>query len=339
MLKKVLILRMDKIGDLLCTLPIDQILDPSRFQTHWVVSKGLGFLAAQSVPSRAYTELDKNNKDESLAKLEQLIEEFRPDVAISIQCPWWVNFTLWKTGIPVRGGVLSKLDSFVFLNKGLRQKRSRALQHESDYNRELLEHALNLPPWQPTNPNEKEFRTPFLTLKSQDFPSLLDSLGITSKSFFVVHPGMAGSALNWPQKHYVSLIQELKKVAPVLITGTPADEEWLTEIKSAFENAAGVHILQNKLKMPELLYILREAKLVIAPSTGVIHLASALGTDVVGFYSPIRVQHPRRWMPRGANKRVLFMPEIKEPELATKEDMELIEVGSVLQQIQKLISI
>lgn len=335
-MKKVLILRMDKIGDLLCTLPIDQILDPNKYQTHWVVSKGLGFLAAQSVPSRSFTELNKDNKEESLEKLEKLIREFKPDVAVSIQCPWWVNFTLWKMRVPVRGGVLSKLDSFVFLNKGLRQKRSRALQHESDYNRELLEHALNLTPWQPTRSSEKEFKTPYLTLQSQDFPQLLNSLNITSKKFFVVHPGMAGSALNWPQKHYVSLIQELKKVAPVLITGTPADEPWLTEIKRAFENTDGVLILQNKLKMPELLFILKEAQLVIAPSTGVIHLASALGTDVIGFYSPIRVQHPRRWMPRGANKRVLFMPEIKEPELATIKDMELIEVASVLEQIRKL---
>lgn len=326
-MKKVLILRMDKIGDLLCTLPIDQILDSQEYKTHWVVSKGLGFLANQSVPSRSFTEIDKADKNGGIQILEKLLTEFRPDVAVSIQCPWWVNYLLWKHKVPARGGVLSKLDSFVFLNKGLRQKRSQATQHECDYSRELLEHALGIPPWKASG----EFKSPYLTLSIQEFPEVLSTYKLKSQKYFVVHPGMAGSALNWPQSHYVALINELKKVHPVIVTGTPADEPWLTEIKANFSQDEKVLILQNKLKMPELLFVLSKAKAVIAPSTGVIHLASALNTPVVGFYSPRRVQHPRRWMPRGANQRLIFLPEVTDTEKATSEDMALITVEGVLQ--------
>lgn len=40
--KKVLLIRLDKIGDLICTLPVDQILDPSYYDITWVVQKGMG---------------------------------------------------------------------------------------------------------------------------------------------------------------------------------------------------------------------------------------------------------------------------------------------------------
>ena len=42
--KKVLLIRLDKIGDLICTLPADQILDSSAFDVTWVVQKDLGQL-------------------------------------------------------------------------------------------------------------------------------------------------------------------------------------------------------------------------------------------------------------------------------------------------------
>lgn len=329
--QKVLILRMDKIGDLLCTLPIDQILDSEKYEVHWVVSKGLGFLASSANPPRSYTELDKSNPNEAQKKLARLLKEFQPSAAVSIQCPWWVNFALWKAKIPLRGGVLSKADSFLFLNKGLRQKRSLATKHESDYSRELLEHTLNLPSWKPTS--EQKFASPILSLSAPDHASKLQEYSLSPQHYYVVHPGMAGSALNWPSSHYCELISSLKTKFPIVITGTPADENWLVEIKQRFSKDSQVHILQSVLTMPELLYFLKNAKAVIAPSTGVIHLAAALGTPVVGFYSPRTVQHPTRWAPRGSGKRLLFLPEVSHPNEAQAEDMGKITTEAVLKKM------
>ncbi len=39
------------------------------------------------------------------------------------------------------------------------------------------------------------------------------------------------------------------------------------------------------------------ASLVIAPSTGPLHIANAVGTPVLAFFSPIRVQSVLRWGP------------------------------------------
>ncbi|RYZ84738.1 MAG: glycosyltransferase family 9 protein, partial [Proteobacteria bacterium] len=137
-MKKAVFIRLDKIGDLVCTLPVDQIDGLIDWDITWVIAKGLSFVTDHAEPKRKYIELDKNNPSDSRARLEHFLKELRPDVAISFQAPWWVQLVLWKCRVPVRIGVRSKWDSFFFLNKGLRQKRSRAVQHEADYNLDLV---------------------------------------------------------------------------------------------------------------------------------------------------------------------------------------------------------
>jgi ADP-heptose:LPS heptosyltransferase len=143
-LKKVLLIRLDKIGDLICTLPADQVLDENVYDVTWVVQKGLGSIVDLGVKHRNYIELDKNNIKQAREKLNSLIKVLKPDIAVSFQCPWWVNFELFKAGVPVRSGVKSQWHSFLFLNKAIRQKRSLAEKHELEYNLELLYKTLDI---------------------------------------------------------------------------------------------------------------------------------------------------------------------------------------------------
>jgi len=61
-----------------------------------------------------------------------------------------------------------------------------------------------------------------------------------------------------------------------------------------------VRWLVSELTTAELLDVLAQAKSVVAPSTGVLHLAASLGTPALGLYSPRIVEHPRRWAPKAS---------------------------------------
>ena len=119
MKKKVLLIRLDKIGDLICTLPVDQFFDDSEYEVLWAVQKGLGQVVDLGRKKRNYFELDKNNPELARTELNRQLKSFKPDFAISFQCPWWVNFELFKNRVPVRAGVKSQWHSFLFLNKAL----------------------------------------------------------------------------------------------------------------------------------------------------------------------------------------------------------------------------
>jgi ADP-heptose:LPS heptosyltransferase len=323
-MKRILLIRLDKIGDLISTMCVDQASFLSGCEVKWVIAKGLGFVPDNAEPQRSYIELSKDDWKTSLKTLRAFIREYKPDVAVSFQAPWWVAFALWAEGVKVRAGVQSQWHSFLFLNKGLRQRRSKAVQHEADYNMDLLRFALDEKSKEPT---------PVLKLVAAKNPDLLAKHSLPEKNYVVVHPGMAGSALNWPTARYISLIEQITPFAKVALTGTPADEPFLTDIKARFKNDPQVINLQNQLKPAELFTVLKNSKAVVVPSTGVAHMAASLGVPVLGLYSPIRVQHPRRWAARGEGVKI-FVSKNENPPY--DHAMEEIQVEDLLKALNTL---
>lgn len=349
---KVCLIRLDKIGDLVCSLPVDEAPWLDGHQIRWVIQQGMGFVASNAVPGRRFLQLDKKSKWESFRHLLRYLKEENFQVAVSFQAPWWVSLALWWRGVPLRAGVLSQWHSFLFFNRGLRQRRSLAERHEADYNLELLAHAIGKDIRKiPASPSSEvilcDSKTPSLTveeliasrlplmtqapklrLRAPEHPALWERLPLQKKRFAVVHPGMAGSALNWPQKNYVSLIRELAKLTPVAITGTPADQEFLKDIE-ILRQEKNVHWLVGEVTPTELLSVLHEARLIIAPSTGIAHLGAALGTPIISLFSPLPVQRPTRWSPRGSDVTCLL------PAREDENCMEDIAIETVLEEAKR----
>ncbi len=301
---KAIFLRLDKIGDLIATLPVDQLpkLQEKNISVKWVIAKGLGFIAKSADPAREFFELDLKDHKASTASLIEYLKSEKPDAVVVFYAPWWVGYACWRARVPLRVARRSQWHSFLFYNHGLRQSRSLAEKHEADYNRELVEFAFKLP----------AAETPFLKLNPLVKRQLFEKYDLRPGEYFVVHPGMAGSALNWPQSHYNILIEKLINAGTVVITGTPGDDPYLTEIRPQWEKNPRVRWLQNKLSMDDLLSILKTARGVVAPSTGVLHLAASMGVHAVGIYSPILVHRAKRWGPRGP-QAVALAPSVDCP--------------------------
>ena len=131
---------------------------------------------------------------------------------------------------------------------------------------------------------------------------------------------MMGSALNWPQQKYIEYIdKQIKLNRLIVITGTDADEPYLDKIKSVYLNHPQVKWLQSKLNFSELLEILNYSEKIIAPSTGVAHIAASLDKEVHAIFSHIRVHHPIRWSPRGKNIHI-YLPKVSNPETCDHSD-------------------
>ena len=96
------------------------------------------------------------------------------------------------------------------------------------------------------------------------------------------------------------------------MTGTTADSEYLDQILSRFEGKDFFLSLQGKVNSFELLSLLSSSAGILAPSTGVLHLAASLGVPSFGIFSPIKVQHPTRWAPRGQVTKT-YLPTVQCP--------------------------
>lgn len=314
-----LLIRMDKIGDLVSTLPVDTII-PDSESRHWIISKGLHFLTKYSQPAREATEISLDKKI-GYKEFCEFLKKHKPSSAIVFYAPWWVSYALWKEKIPARIGRRSQWYSFLFYTDSLRQSRSSSEKHEAQYNLELLRFALEKLKIQPRSKAHtvadssanSDDPADFLKIEPPNALRILERLSVSKKQFVVVHPGMTGSALNWPQEQWNQLIEQLVTKTVVVITGTAADDPWLTQIKPKWQHHPQVRWAQEMFDLVDLLSLLNFSGALIAPSTGVAHLAAAVETPVVGLYPPLQSQHPRRWGPRSTQTPSVITPDVQCP--------------------------
>jgi heptosyltransferase III len=123
--------------------------------------------------------------------------------------------------------------------------------------------------------------------------------------FAVIHPGSGGSARDWPLERFGDLGRMIatKYGVRVLVTGGEREHEATALV--AERAGAGAISLCGALTLPELAALYARAAVVIANSTGPLHLAAALGTAVVGIYPQLTAMSPARWGPYTDRKRVL----------------------------------
>lgn len=305
---KSIFVRLDKIGDLVATLPVDQADFLQSKDILWIVDQGVGFLPPLAEPARNFKTLNLKKAWDSFWRFKKFLVTEKPERVLIFYGPWWISLAAWLAKVPLRIGRLSQWHSFLFLNKVLRQSRSLSEKHEADYNWELVHFAFQRP--KPSTP------APFMRVQSGLKRHLFEKFDLRSRSYVVVHPGMAGSALNWPQASYNQLIEVLVETTTVVITGTKTDEPWLTEIAPRWKNHPRVRYLVQQLAIEDLIFILQSAQAVVAPSTGVLHLAAATGVPVIGIYSPVKAHHPKRWGPRGYGVQTL-LPDVTCPATIT----------------------
>ena len=337
--RRALFVRLDRIGDLVLTLPTDSSVIIDRVD--WWIPRGLSFVTEHASPPRNAQEFAKVLTLVEIFSLARAVRKNRYDLAVVFHAPWWVGFVLWLARVPVRIGVHSQWHSFLFLNRGVRQKRSSAEMSELEYNFRLLEEGLARPPGSLTRVT--------LTLNAKSGrPDVLTSRLSTRDvgEYFVIHPGMGGSALNWSTDRYAALIGKLALKHDVVITGTASDDAFLSPIRKKLggENARIIW-LDGKLSGAELLSVLQNARAVVAPSTGVLHLAASTGVPTLGLFSPIRVQRAVRWGPQGQRTAVIEPPmkcpgavACEGPACARGNCMDLITVSDVVARLEQLTS-
>lgn len=194
--------------------------------------------------------------------------------------------------------------SFLFNHKTY-EHRKNAGRHELEYNVNLLKHlGIN----EPVTRENVSFDLHTNPADGQKIEQLLSENGVNfNYPVIIVHPGSGGSAVDWPILRFRELIEKLVRdlECTVIITGSGSEKKICSQLASGTRaiNLAGA------LGMNELIALIGRSNMLIANSTGPIHLAAALSKNVVGFYPRITACSPERWGPY-TEKRMVFSPEI-----------------------------
>jgi lipopolysaccharide heptosyltransferase II len=304
---KILVVRPDRIGDVVLSTPVLEALKHHypHAEIHLLVRDSVAPVVQHNPHVAKLLLYRPDSVHAGLSGFLRLAKEIRDekfDVAVILQVSFAVTAAVAFSRVRARVGPYSKWYSYLFFNRGMRQNRSRVEMHEADYNLMLLRKLGIRAP-------SRRF-APSITVDAdakERMRQYVRGLGISDGArFAIVHPGMGGSALNWPEGYYVDLIQRLAaRGVPVIVTGGVPERGLVERIVAGAGGAGTVHAFvgaNSPTGLADLIALLSLARVVVAPSTGPLHIASALGKPTVSFYAPIRVQSALRWGPYSADE-------------------------------------
>lgn len=208
---------------------------------------------------------------------------------------------LKSAGVKARVGNYSKLRSFLKLSHGIRQRRGLGRRNEAECDLELGRLFLGVA-GADTTYVPVPISLPVSDTGAEEAGRALKRAGIErGEAYWIAHPGMGGSALNLGPASYTKLLDELarQQAGPLVLTLGPAPQD-LALVESLSDRRPDWRILP-RVSLAALGEVFRGAALVVAPSTGPLHLAHYVGAKTLGIYSPVRSHQPRRWAPWGGS--------------------------------------
>jgi ADP-heptose:LPS heptosyltransferase len=302
-MEKILVVRTDRLGDVILTLPVLSRLR-SCFPRAYIAMLLRRYTGALVEGNPFADELiwyaDEHDREVPFVEMLATLRQKKFDAAVLVHPTLRIAWLMVRAGIPVRIGTGYRAYSFL-LNRRVFEHRKDALRHEAEYNLNLLS-PLGCEPPDPAGGLEFPLVVPpAAALKAE---LLLKSLGIHSR-FVVIHPGSGGSAREWPLENFGLLGSRLAAEiqCALVVTGSAGEEQLArslaTMIGTEAKNVAG------QLTLQELTALIRSASLFVSHSTGPLHIAAAVGTPVVGLYPQLTAMSPRRWGPYTKKARVL----------------------------------
>ena len=128
--------------------------------------------------------------------------------------------------------------------------------------------------------------------------------GESSRAYAVVHPGAKHSVKLWPAAYYGQVAAYLQRVhgLDVLITGSMGESMIADQVIQASGNVATN--LCGKTSIPEMIELIRGARLVLTNDTGPMHLSGLLNRPTVAIFGTRMTV--RNWYPVGDRTTVLM---------------------------------
>ncbi len=285
-MKHIIVSRPDSIGDVMLTLPVCgrlKALNPA-IKITFLCKNYTAPIVQQCRHVDAVVTTDALTVEQLRAlKAEAIIHVF-PDERIMEMSA--------QAGIPLRIATAGRKQSWKFANARVRFSRKNSDLHEAQLNFKLL---------QPLGILETPSLAQLTALTGFESPSITLNRNFDSTKLHVVlHPLSQGSAAEWGIHKFQSLVDVLPdNHYQFYITGTDKEGERIRTKGSI--SGVNVEDVTGTMSLTELIAFINHCDVLVAASTGPLHIAASLGKTAIGLYPDQRPMHPGRWAALGKN--------------------------------------
>ncbi|MBU0764422.1 MAG: glycosyltransferase family 9 protein [Bacteroidetes bacterium] len=301
-LKRIVISRVDNLGDVLLTLPVAGVLK-ELLPSCTVIFLGKGYTKPLIDVCRHIDEFADWDRIGILPAVRRVsaFRELQADIMIHVFPKKEIAGIAERAEIPERIGTTRRIYHHTTCNRLVKLSRRKSELHEAQLNLKLLiplgardQYRLDeIPLYYGLSPNST-------------LPGGLSELIDPDRFNLILHPKSKGSAREWGLENYTRLIVLLpEKRYNIFVTGTDDEGMQMKEFLSSHQNR--VTDLTGRLSLQELIAFIARCNGIVAASTGPLHIAAALGKKAIGLYAPMHPIHPGRWAPLGVNAEFLVL--------------------------------
>lgn len=283
-IRRLLVARLDRLGDVVLTLPAVAALRQAYPAARLVllvrpVAATLAHMV-EGVDSVIVAEPGPG-------ALAAALREARADLAVCVSRGAGLAWAAARARVPHRVGAGYRWYSALF-ERSVAERRRGGDRHEAEYALSFAHRA-----GAPVTPAIFPLRIP--PEADSSVKAWLAAHVTDKRKPIVLHPGSGGSCPPWPVERWIELAGRLSVGGRVVVSIGPADGA----VAGAFDaaQAAAREIPRFTGGVPELAALFRRSSLVAANSTGPLHLAAALGAPALGIFPPWPTCGTARWGP------------------------------------------
>ncbi|MDM7859272.1 glycosyltransferase family 9 protein [Alteromonas sp. ASW11-36] len=333
-------MRLSAIGDVCHAVAMVQAIQAARpdIQITWVIGK-IEYQLLKDLPDIEFVVFDKKQGKQARVDLKQRFADTVFDALFMMQVAFRANWASTVINAKVKIGFDKKRSKELhglFTNCQIaEQQHAHVLEGFMGFANAIGVATPAQPKWQ-------------MPMSEADLTAA-EQLHDGSGSYAVICPAASKAERCWQTSRYAQVADHLhERGLKVYVCGAPSplDTRLADEIVAQAKHP--VHNLVGKTSLKQLLAFIQRAELVIAPDTGPAHMATTVGTPVIGLYAH---SNPRRTGPYNNLDNVVSVYDIVIEQQTGKkwqalswgkrakgdDLMALIEVKMVVQQIEQLL--
>ncbi len=295
--EKILIVRTDRLGDVILSTPVIKNLKLA------FPKSSISFICRpytkQALEGNPYLDdviiYDKYGKHKSIwatIKFSFYLRKKKFDWVIILHPTNRAHILAFLAGIPRRVGWDRKMG--FLLSKKLLHTKQEGKKHEVDYSLDVLK-SLSIPI------KDRSTYFPLNQETQKRIANLLKAKGIDKQDrFVVIHPCASCLSKRWPIDYFLELIRLLKERINIKVIVVSSEAE--KEFASKLAQKSKIIDLRGKLDISELGALLKLAALFISNDSGPVHIAASVNTPVISIFGRADPGlSPKRWQPLGEN--------------------------------------
>jgi heptosyltransferase-2 len=306
--KRILVVRTDRIGDVVLATPLIRALRQT-FPDALIAAMVRPYTrdVLQNNPNlNEIIEDDYEGKDKGAKGFWRQVERLRAygfDTALLLLPTERAAWMLFFAGIRHRITTSMRLYTVLTGMRSVLRHKYNPIRHEADY-------CLDLGRKIGVQTGDLSTEVFLTTEEKNEGKEVLKSHGVkTDDRVLGIHPGSGRSSPNWKVEKYAELAAKLidRPNLKIVITGSNNEVHFW----NYFEKLQSSNLINliGKLTLRQLMSIISHYDCLFSPSTGPMHIAAALKVPTVSLFTPLPACSPELWGPKGNRSEVLLPPE------------------------------